>query len=221
MREWNSEQYLKFKSERTQPSIDLVNRLKAFSPERILDIGCGPGNSTEVLRKSFPNAYISGIDSSEDMIAKAKRAYPEIDFVLCDAARNLNLLPKNFDIIFSNACMQWLPDHRKFIADSMALLNHGGVLAVQIPINYEEPIHKIINRITHNNKWNEKLPVKRKLYNLSQEEYFDILSGFSDNFEIWQTTYFHRMKSHNDIIEWYKGTGMRPYLELFKIKYQF
>lgn len=110
--------------------------------------------------------------------------------------------------------MQWLPDHRKFIADSMALLNHGGVLAVQIPINYEEPIHKIINRITHNNKWNEKLPVKRKLYNLSQEEYFDILSGFSDNFEIWQTTYFHRMKSHNDIMEWYKGTGMRPYLEL-------
>lgn len=214
MADWNSEQYLKFGNERTQPSVDLVNRINIDSPQRIVDIGCGPGNSTAVLAARFKDAYILGADNSPSMLDTAKKAYPDLDFKLCDASCDLPELGDGFDIVFSNACIQWVPNHHKLLREMMALLRPGGVLAVQIPLQYEQLIFKIIHEVSSREKWSSRLAVARTFYNLKQTEYFDLLAEISSDFSMWETIYYHRLKSHDDIIEWYRGTGLRPYLDL-------
>lgn len=212
MSDWDSKQYLMFNDERTQPAIDLAKRINIINPKRIIDIGCGPGNSTNILSKQFSNSYLLGVDNSANMIEAAKKLYPDIDFQLCDANSDLCNFSEKFDIVFSNACIQWIPNHKRLIPNMMNLLEKGGALAVQTPMNYEEPIHIIIREITKSPKWIDKFPNPRIFYNLSQSEYFDILSQTASDFTMWQTTYFHRMSSHQSIIEWYRGTGLRPYL---------
>ena len=114
---WDSKQYLKFQRERTQPSIDLADRLAAQSPAAVIDIGCGPGNSTAILKKHYPNAAVTGADNSENMVAAAREKYPDIEFILCDASKDLNKLNRKFDIVFSNACIQWVPEHPKLLRE--------------------------------------------------------------------------------------------------------
>ncbi len=212
MQEWNAEQYTKFIKERTQPSIDLVNRIETDNPCEIIDIGCGPGNSTKVLADRFKSAHIIGADKSCNMIDKAKTQYPQLDFMLFDADKDFPELSQKFDIVFSNACIQWIPNHHKLIKNMMDILNDGGILAVQTPMNYKEPIHIIISEITESRKWKDKFKNPRVFYNLAQEEYFDLLSETASDFSVWETIYCHRMASHKSIMEWYKGTGLRPYL---------
>ncbi len=210
---WNSEQYLKFKKERTQPAIDLINRIPVLMPLSIIDIGCGPGNSTERLKMRYPNAAVVGADNSENMLEAAIEKYPDMEFIHCDASKDLNSIGRKFDIVFSNACIQWVPDHPKLLREMMSLLKEGGALAVQIPMNYDEPIHRIIGEAVKSEKWRDKFNVPRHFFTLSCGEYYDILAEISSDFSMWQTTYFHRMKFHSDIMEWYKSTGLRPYLE--------
>jgi len=212
--DWSSEQYLKFRNERTQPAVDLANRINLASPGKILDVGCGPGNSTHVLACRFPDAYIIGIDNSGDMISAAKKNHPDLDFRMCDAASELSQLDNDFDIVFSNACIQWVPDHRNLLKNLLNLLNSNGVLAVQIPMNYNEPVHKAIGELVSTEKWKEYFTETRVFHTLSQGEYYDLLSEISGEFSIWETVSYHVMKSHNDILEWYRGTGLRPYLSV-------
>lgn len=214
MADWNSKQYLKFKNERTQPAIDLVNRIYINNPRKIIDIGCGPGNSTNILAQRFPNAYILGIDNSLNMIETAKRDYPNLDFKICDASKDLSLLDHDFDVVFSNACIQWIPNHSELLKNMIGLLKPGGILAVQTPMNYKEPIHKIIEEIATNEKWKSEFANPRIFYNLTQGEYYDLLSEISAEFSLWETIYFHNLKSHKDIMEWYRGTGLKPYLDI-------
>lgn len=212
MRDWNSTQYLMFENERTQPGIDLVNRIYSEDPKKIIDIGCGPGNSTQVLAKRFPNAYILGVDNSQNMIETAKSNFPNLDFKICDVGKDLSMLEDDFDVVFSNACIQWIPNHNQLLKNMMKLLKIGGVLAVQTPMNYNEPIHKIIGEVSTNEKWKLKFINHRIFFNLSQGEYYDLLSEISEEFSIWETIYYHKLASHKDIMEWYRGTGLRPYL---------
>lgn len=210
---WNAEQYAKFIKERTLPSIDLANKINLENPREIIDIGCGPGNSTRVLKDRFPDAHIVGADYSQNMIDKAKSQNDGIDFMLFDANNDFPLLNKKFDVVFSNACIQWIPNHRELIKNMMGVLNDGGVLAVQTPMNYKEPIHRIISELSTGGKWKNKFDSPRIFYNLTQSEYFDLLSEISSDFSVWETVYCHRMPSHESIMDWYKGTGLRPYLE--------
>lgn len=113
MSDWNSEQYLKFKKERTQPSTDLVNTIKLENPGRIIDIGCGPGNSTRALKNKYPEAEIIGADFSPNMIEKARKENPDMEFISFDASKDFEKLEDKFDIVFSNACIQWVPNHKK------------------------------------------------------------------------------------------------------------
>lgn len=211
MGDWNSEQYLKFKAQRTQPAIDLAARLGG-SPREIIDLGCGPGNSTRVLKNRFPGAHIIGADSSENMIARAREENPDLEFSPLDLNGDLSAFDGRFDVVFSNACFQWVQNHRELLPRVFGLLKPGGTLAVQIPMNFDEPIHRIITKISESEKWRGKFPEKRIFYTLTQSEYFDILSELTDDFELWQTTYFHRMPSIESIIEWYRSTGLRTYL---------
>ncbi len=214
MGDWNSEQYLKYENERTQPAIDLANRIYIDVPKKVIDIGCGPGNSTQILAQRFPNAYILGIDNSPNMIETAKRDYPNLDFKTCDAGKDLSMIDNDFDVVFSNACIQWIPNHNQLLKNMITLLKPGGILAVQTPINYKEPIHKIIEEVSTSEKWKSEFSNPRTFYNLTQSEYFDLLSEISSDFYMWETIYFHNLKSHKDIMEWYRGTGLRPFLNV-------
>lgn len=212
MSEWNSEQYLKFQNQRTQPAIDLAKRIEINNPKNILDVGCGPGNSTKVLKNVFPNAHILGIDSSENMIRKAREVYSDIAFKVMDiTSENQDL--ENFDIIFSNACLQWIPNHRDFIPRLFSKLSKGGVLAVQIPMNFQEKLFTIMNETINEDKWDFSSMSVEPNETLKQEEYFDILSSLTDHFDIWETVYYHNMPSIDAMVEWIKGTRLRPYLD--------
>ncbi len=213
MAKWDSDQYLKFEKERTQPSIDLARRIERESADSVIDIGCGPGNSTSVIAGRFPKARVTGADNSQNMIGKAKALHPELDFILFDASGDFGEIKEKYDVVFSNACIQWVPDHKKLLPNMMSLLNEGGTLAVQVPMNYKEPVHTIIGELTKSKKWRDKFDEPRIFYTLTQEEYFDILAAASSDFTIWETVYCHRMASHESILEWYRGTGLRPYLE--------
>ena len=213
MPEWSAKQYSKFKNERTLPAIDLANAIKHDNVRTALDVGCGIGNSTAVLKRRFPNAKIIGADNSDDMLKSARENYPELEFIKLDAEKDIPDISDRYDVVFSNACIQWIPDHRLLIKRLMGLLEENGVLALQIPLQDIHPMHKIIKSVAGSEKWAKKIPVPRIFYTLTEEEYFDILSELSGNFRMWVTTYFHAMPSHHSIVEWYKGSGLRPYLE--------
>lgn len=212
MADWNPELYLKFKRERTQPALDLAARLDLF-PAKALDVGCGPGNSTQVVAQRFPGVKALGVDSSASMVEAARRAHPELEFRQCDVSAQLDALPHDFDLVFSNACIQWVPDHPRLIPGLLGLLRSGGLLAVQVPVNFKEPIHQIIQRTVEREEWRERVPYHRSFFTLTQEEYFDLLAENARDFTMWETTYMHRMPSHQAIMEWYSSTGLRPYLD--------
>ena len=155
---------------------------------------------------------VIGADNSDEMLAKAKKTHPDIEFIHLDVGGDLGEVKGKFDIVFSNACLQWIPNHEILLPKLMSLLRQGGVLAVQIPIQSEHPVHIIMNELVTTAKWKDKLS-QRNYNNLSTSEYYDVLSGISEYFEMWETIYCHRMPSYESIIEWYKGTGLRPYLE--------
>lgn len=210
MSDWSPEKYLLFKNQRTQPAIDLAKRVEKYNPKTIADIGCGPGNSSAVLKNIFPNADIIGIDSSESMIERAKKEHSNIKFLMCSSEE----LTGTYDLLFSNACLQWIPDHENLIPQLMTKLTENGVLAVQIPMNLDEPLLRIIKESAADNKWNFENVHFEKNDTLSPKEYFDILSRCSSDFELWETVYYHAMPSHEQLIEWVRGTRLRPYLDV-------
>lgn len=213
MSDWSAAQYSKFKKERTIPAIDLANSIKCENVNSVLDIGCGIGNSTAVLAKKFPGAKITGADNSDDMLAAARKENPGIEFIKLDAEKELDSIKSRYDVVFSNACIQWIPNHHKLLKSLFSLLNDGGILAIQIPQQSKHPVHNILKSLSKSEKWKSKLHVERMYNNLTENEYYDVLSELTDNFRIWETVYFHSMPSYESIIEWYKGTGLRPYLE--------
>lgn len=209
MSDWNPKQYLKFEAQRTQPAIDLAMRLRRYTPKNILDLGCGPGNSTAVLHDVFPDAALCGLDSAQSMIDKARTAYPELAFRLGD----VQAFEGTYDLLFSNACLQWLPDHRRLLPHLMRSLNDGGVLAVQIPMNPDEPLSRTIRQTAADPKWKLENVFFEVNETLESRDYFDILAGCASDFEIWETVYHHRMPSHAALLDWVRSTRLRPYLD--------
>ena len=212
MAEWDSTQYLKFEKERSRAAIDLATRIELEAPKRVLDLGCGPGNSTRVLAERFPGAHILGVDNSANMIEAARRDYPALEFRLFDATGDFAELGGGYDVVFSNACIQWVPDHPRLLRNMMGQLAPGGVMAVQIPNNFDAPVHRIIRELVAEPEWKPLFPAPRILYSLPPDDYFDLLAELSPEFHLWETVYFQRMPSHQALLEWYRGTGLRPYL---------
>lgn len=210
--EWDSTQYLKFERERTQPPRDLANRIALNNPKRILDVGCGPGNSTQVLRERFPEAEILGVDSSSGMLEKAQKQYPAMNFQLFDVENSLAELGGTWDVIFSNACIQWVPDHPRILRDMVSVLNPGGVIAIQIPETRNMPIYRILTELSANSPWSSKIANVRNFYSLEMVEYYELLSALSPDFSIWETNYIQTVSGIDGLIEWYRGSGLRPYL---------
>lgn len=210
---WNSDQYLKFKAERTQPAVDLLSHVVLQKPAKVLDVGCGPGNSTYLLARCFASANVIGIDNSPEMLQRARQDYPDITFTKMDASGDLASLGDGYDLVFSNAALQWIPEHDLLLPNLLSLLRPGGILAVQIPMNFDEPIHAIIAGVTRSEEWRSYFHAPRIFHTLTPPEYYDILSPLTSKCTMWQTVYYHVMQQHTDILEWYRSTGLRPYLE--------
>ncbi len=212
MSDWNPELYLKFKNERTAPSIDLLSKIKIDNPGSIIDLGCGPGNSTQILHKKWPDSKLLGIDSSVEMIKKAKEDFPDQNWLAADISEIKS--EEFYDLVFSNATLQWIPNHEKLIPGLLKLVNKNGALAVQVPANNESPLHKALYRVSGEKKWKRYTKVCEKLLNYqSSDYYYNILNPLVSDLDIWETTYFHELHSHQGLIDWYKSTGMRPFLE--------
>lgn len=211
MKEWDSGQYMKFEKERTQPSVDLINRIDIV-PKSILDIGCGSGNSTNALHMRFRDCDILGVDSSDNMLDRAKSTYKNLNFEKCNIPDELDKLGR-FDLIFSNACLHWIPNHKELLPRIMNKLNAGGMLAVQIPLTQNAPFYRALNNLISKNEW-KKLKDVHIFNSLTPNEYYDILSELSESTVMWETAYYHVLTSHDDIIEWYGGTGLKAYSEM-------
>ncbi|KAH7129598.1 putative O-methyltransferase [Dactylonectria estremocensis] len=214
---WSAKQYSKFINERTRPAVELLNRVQVASPKTVVDLGCGPGNSTAVLAEKYPDANVAGIDSSPDMIQKAKATLPGVSFDVADLEAFKPDGP--VDVLFSNAVFQWLPSGRRIqiITQLLEHLSVGGTLAFQIPFNMSEPSHMAmretafapgmpwVDTLRHTNPVREEFPTPNELY--------DGLKAHCSELDIWRTTYIHIMENHEAIIEWVKGTGLRPFID--------
>lgn len=212
MKDWNPDTYLQFRNERTQPSIDLVARIGFADPKAIIDFGCGPGNSTQVLVHRWPNARIIGLDNSSAMIAKARKDYPEQDWILADVGTYETDI--KFDIVFSNATIHWIPDHRALLKKFHGFLVEGGVAAVQLPPFWDMPLGKIIDRVSRDPRWQSQTAHVSKLFTIHDYSfYYDQLSVLFRKAELWETSYMDIMDSHTSIIEMIRSTGMKPYLD--------
>ncbi len=210
--DWNPDLYLKFGKERTQPAIDLIARLDVDHPETIIDIGCGPGNSTQVLAAKWPHAKIVGTDISPAMIEKAKQDFPDGEWMLFDARKDE--MNRKFDLIFSNAAIQWIPDHKKLIERFSDLLKEKGAIAVQVPQFWDMPLGASTAEIAGQHRWVAKTAGVRNLFtNHNHTFYYDCLSEHFTDITIWETWYMHIMESHRAILEMIRSTGLKPYLE--------
>jgi trans-aconitate 2-methyltransferase len=212
MSEWSAGQYVKFEDERSRPSVELVRRIPVADPQRIVDIGCGPGNSTAIVRARWPEAEIIGLDSAPDMLRAARERLPEVRFIEADAA-TWEPLP-DVDIFFSNATMQWVPDHQAVLARLMRALPAGGALAVQVPDNQVENTHALMRAVAAEGPWSRKFaaPIAREAI-ATPQAYYDLLRPLAAAVDVWHTVYYHPLADADAIIEWVKGTGLRPFLD--------
>jgi trans-aconitate 2-methyltransferase len=210
---WSAGQYVKFERERTRPVRDLVQRIPLARVSSAADIGCGPGNSTEVLRERYPEARIVGVDSSPDMIEAARKRLPDIAFEVADIREWR--LREPLDLILANAVLQWIPQHQTLIPALVASLRPGGALAVQMPDNLDEPSHRLMGEIAAEGPWAAKLKdaAKARAERRGAEFYFRLLRRHAPRVDLWRTTYFHPLAGAHAVVEWLKGTGLRPFLD--------
>jgi len=210
--EWNPEQYLQFISERTQPAIDLVSRINIAHPRSIIDIGCGPGNSTQILVNRWPDSEVVGLDNSITMIEKARQDYPEQKWIVDNAE---NIAPNiKYDLIFSNATLQWIPHHEILLPKLFDCLNSGGAIAVQISKFKNMAINVAIETIANHQKWKNYTKGCEELFTLrDMDYYYDILNKLATGVELWETSYFHVLKSQESLIDFIRTTGLKPYLD--------
>ncbi len=214
-KDWNPALYLKYGRERLQPSIDLMSRIAVEKPGDIIDIGCGPGNSTRILSQRWPAARITGVDKSPSMIEQARRDLPNGRWELADVSTAD--LGETYDIVFSNAAIQWIPDHAGLLSKFAGLLARGGVLAVQVPLFGEMRLGQIIADVGVNGPWSDLTrDAAGLLTRHTRSFYYDRLSELFSSIEMWETHYVHEMDSHTSIIEMISSTGLRPYLERLK-----
>lgn len=214
---WDAESYCRFLALRTRPARDLLAAIPAsFSPKTVFDLGCGPGNSTALLANRWPQANVSGLDSSARMLKEAALSHPDIHFIQADIA-NFSP-PEKIDCLFANASLQWLDEHETLLPALLGFLKPNGFFAIQMPNNFHSPAHQLIIKILEsNNDWQPLL--KKLLYGIQTEPfyklpwYYDVLTeAGAGSLQLWETEYFQDMLNYESIFDWLKGTGLRPVL---------
>lgn len=212
-KDWDPSLYLQFGNERTRPAADLLARIPDVPAQHVVDLGCGPANSTALLAARWPAARIEGVDSSAAMIAQARAALPTATFEQADIAGWSPTI--SYDVVYSNATLQWLPNHARLIP---ALFDHarpGGWFAVQMPNNKASPSQIVFRELARTPRWAGKLkdavispPIGTVGF------YDDLLRTKARRVDIWETEYQHRMAGTADIVEFVRATAIKPYLDL-------
>ena len=207
---WNADIYDRFGKERLQPSIDLIDRISDKKFNRILDVGCGTGMSTSALTANWSSAEIIGVDLSEEMLQKARENLTNVTFFQRDCSKPL-LDMGAFDLIFSNAFLQWIPNQEEFISNSFDMLVKGGVFAAQIPLFDEMPASRCITNAV--NALSDHFTGAAKPVSGSPSEYYEIISKYTQKVMIWVTDYYHEMDGQEKILDFLKGTALHPYMD--------
>jgi trans-aconitate 2-methyltransferase len=213
MADWSAEQYLLFEDERTRPGRDLLAQIPLPAPAKVVDIGCGPGTSTELLVQRWPQASVIGVDTSADMLKRARERLPAQKFIEANVAHWAP--PAGTDVIFANAVFQWVPGHIKHMSRLIGSLPPGGVLAVQMPDNLDELSHILMREVAQHEPWRAQLAKAAELRDALPKPgvYYDALRPLCSRLEIWHTVYNHALDDANAIVEWVKGTGLRPFVD--------
>ena len=221
MPQWNPAQYQRFSDERSRPFFDLVGRVPDDDVHIVADLGCGPGNLTRTLVDRWPEASVVGVDNSPEMLASAAKLspHPHLHFTPGDIATWLPERP--FDRIVSNAALQWVPDHPQLISRLMSLLAPRGVLAVQMPYNFDEPTHTFLEEVRTQEPWVTILgPRQRQHFVQTPAWYADTLHDLGCSVDLWETTYYHILHGPDAVLQWVKGTALRPTLNKLNLPQQ-
>ncbi|WP_330175389.1 trans-aconitate 2-methyltransferase [Streptomyces sp. NBC_01498] len=226
---WDPGQYLRHSGHRARPFLDLLGRIPELPhgdrPPRIADIGCGPGNVTGLLAERWPTAHITGFDLSREMLERAEREYAgptpgggRLDFRRADAA---DWIPEEpYDLIVSNAALQWVPGHPESFAAWTGALTPGGTFAFQVPGNFTAPSHALLGELRETPRWRERLGGQggrdghdqRPVPVLEPAGYLARLTDLGCDTDAWEATYLHVLPGENPVLDWVKGTALRPVL---------
>jgi trans-aconitate 2-methyltransferase len=210
---WNPDQYQQFSEHRARPFFDLIARINAPRAKRIADLGCGPGNLTAALSQRWSESTVTGVDNSPEMLEKAKpHTRRQLEFELADLS---TWQPKQAQhVIVSNAALQWVPNHDTLIPRLASLLEPDGWLAVQMPANFDQASHTTINQICSSPRWAAQLAQSESTLRQPQklEWYVAQLSSRGFQVDAWETNYQHILPGENAVLEWVKGTALRPML---------
>ena len=218
--EWNPTAYLTFASERTQPFIDLLSRVRTPGVRSIVDLGCGPGNGMPVVRAMWPQAHVTGVDSSAEMIARAREATADDPYVTYHQADVRSLSPADLpegraaDLVVSNAALQWLPDHRELLPQLMDLVAPGGAFAVQVPGNFGAPSHRLLGELVEQEPYAAHLDPEVLLRPTAGiQDYMHDVARPGWEVEAWETTYQHILQGDDPVFEWISAAAARPVLQ--------
>lgn len=211
MGDWSAARYLRFEDERTRPARDLLAAVPGDRARRVVDLGCGPGNSTELLVQRFPGASIAGVDASPSMLEEARRRLPGLAFVEADLAA---WTPEpDTDLLFANAVFHWLPDHPTLLRQLLVALPPGGVLAVQMPDNVAEPSHRLMTDTAAELGLLSRLGGAVRAPLPAPTVYHRLLAPLSARLDLWRTTYHHPLDGAAAIVDWVRAAGLRPFLD--------
>lgn len=212
---WDPSQYLRYSSERERPYWDLVARIPVPTPRQVVDLGCGPGTTTAGLAAYWPKATIIGLDSSPEMIEQAatRQEAPRLTFAQADIA-TWDPEPDTLDVILSNATLHWVPGHLDLVDRWIKALRPTGALAFQVPGNFGAPSHRLLRSLAMSPTWRDKLAGATELVDeRSPAEYHQRLRGLGAAVDVWETTYYHRLAGPDPVLEWVRGSVLRPYLQ--------
>lgn len=209
---WDPAQYLKFADHRLRPALDLLARIDAEAPARVVDLGCGTGNVTAVLARRWPGAAVTGVDPSAAMLERARAEHPGLAFETADAARWTAAAP--VDVLYSNAALHWLGDHDALFPRLLAQVAPGGWLAVQMPRNFDAPSHTAVGEAARDGPWADRLlPMLAPPPVDPPAAYVRRLAPMAASLDVWETEYLQILEGGNPVAEWTKGTWLRPFLD--------
>ena len=211
MTTWNPTQYLLFGNERLRPALDLIARIPGDAPTAVYDLGCGPGTATTLLKERWPRAHVMGIDSSSEMLERARSLRSDIRWQAADL--NGWHADPPADVLYSNAALHWLDDHPVLFPHLLESLKPGGMLAVQMPQNFYAPSHTSIVEVVRSDHWRQRLEPHHRLHpTLEAAAYYSILRPHVSALDLWETTYYHVLEGENPVVEWTKGSILQPIL---------
>lgn len=207
---WDPKTYLDFEDERTRPAAELLARVNPKNPVHVIDLGCGPGNSTALLARRWPKAKLEGLDSSEPMLDQARRSGITAQWHSGDIP---SWTPKHrYDVIFTNATIQWIEDQETLLPRLMSHLEPGGVLAFQVPTNFNEPSHRLMRDVAAEGPWAAKLKDVRNLVLGTAKGYYDMLEPHAASLDIWESEYLQVFTGEDPVYRWVSGSGLRPFV---------